>query len=55
MWYRKSVFPSTGAGCSEIKIDEKMQKIIFVKFYIGNPLGMESEIRPIKCLDVSSL
>ena len=55
MWYRKSVLLSTGAGCSEIKIDEKMLKILFVLFYLENPLGLESEIRPLKCLDISSL
>ena len=55
MWYRKSVLPSMGAGCSEKKIDEKMQKILFVQFYLENPLGLESVIRPIKCLNISSL
>ena len=34
---------------------KKMQKILFVQFYLENPLGLESEIRPIKCLNISSL
>ena len=28
----------------------KIQKSLFVKFYLENPLCLESEIRPIKCL-----
>ena len=56
MWYCKSVFPSVGAGCSEKKKnDEKMLKILFVLFYLETPLGLESEVRLIKCLDISSL
>ena len=55
MWYRKSVLPSMGAGCVGIKIDEKRQNFLFVQFYLENPLGLESEIRPIKCLHISSL
>ena len=30
MWYRKSALPSTGTGGVELKIDEKMQKLLFV-------------------------
>ena len=47
--------PSMGAGCGEIKIDEKMQNFLFVQFYLDNHLGLESKIRPIKCLNIFSL
>ena len=55
MWYRKLVLPSTGAGRLKIKIDEKMKNILFVKFYMENPLSMGSEISPIKCINISSI
>ena len=55
MWYRKSVLLSMGTGCVEIKIDEKMQKILFVQFYLEILLGLESEFRPIRCLNIFSL
>ena len=43
MSHRKSVLPSTGAGCSEIKSMKNMLKILFVLFYLENHLGLESE------------
>ena len=39
----------------ELKINEKMQKIHFVYFYLENHLCLESENRPIKYLNIFSL
>ena len=43
-----------GVGDAEIKIDEKGQQFLFVKFYLEYPLSLESEIRPIKRQNMSS-
>ena len=42
-WYHKSVFPSMGAGWLELKIDEKVKKILFVWSYLGYSLSLESD------------
>ena len=47
--------PRIGVGDAEIKINEKGQKFQFIKFYLKHPLSLESEIRPIKCQNMSSL
>ena len=47
--------PRIGVGDAEIKIDEKGQKLLFVWFYLEYPLSLESEIRSIKCQNMSSL
>ena len=44
--------PRIGVGDAEIKIDDKGQKF---QFYLEYPLSLESEIRPIKCQNMSSL
>ena len=53
--YLVLVMQSTGADNTDIKIDEKMQKFLFVYFYLEYPLSLESEIWPIKSANLSSL
>ena len=45
--------PRIGVGDAEIKINEKGQIFLFVYFYLEYPLSLESEIRPIKCQNMS--
>ena len=47
--------PRIGVSDAEIKIDEKGQKFLFVEFYPEYPLNLDSEIRPIKCPNMSIL
>ena len=55
---RVSVMPrkvTVKIGDAEIKIVEKRQKFLSVYFYLEYPLSMQSEIRPIKYQNMSSL
>ena len=39
--YLVLAMPSTGADNTDIKIDEKMQKVLFVYFYLKYPLSLD--------------
>ena len=47
--------PRIGVGDAEIKVDEKKATIAVRLVLSPIPLSLESEIRPIKCKNMSSL